>query len=417
MITSPISRREFLKHAAGSMTLLALAGAAEAKARPPRARIRALTKGPLHHFFGYYGMSPWNRSGKKLICLETTIKGRGPNPGEPAGVCVVDAATGNAERITETRAWNFQQGTMFYWNPLAPETEVLFNDIHEGKPACVKLDVTTGKKTFLPMAIAGVGTTGRYALCLDYGRLNRVRPVVGYVGAKDLFPNNKHPEGDGVYLMDLATGETKLIFSLAEAYRRLEKAHPEIRNRDLFFNHTVFNKSDTRFLVLARTITDKGVLESAMFTANLEGSDLREVIPYGNAVSHFDWRNDREIIATYNVEGIKRHVLFTDGGKDHRVVGEKHLIADGHCVFGPDQNWIATDRDNLPRTSKSLLLLNVATGAYAELREFEMAEMIHTRGEIRCDLHPRWKATGDQVCVDAFDAAGLRQLHIADIEF
>ncbi len=63
-----------------------------------------------------------------------------------------------------------------------------------------------------------------------------------------------------------------------------------------------------------------------MFTANLEGSDLREMIPYGNAVSHFDSRNDREIGATNLVNGLMRHVLFTDGAQDHRVIGGDHLI-------------------------------------------------------------------------------------------
>jgi len=27
-----------------------------------------------------------------------------------------------------TRAWNFQQGTMLYWNPENPESQFFFND-------------------------------------------------------------------------------------------------------------------------------------------------------------------------------------------------------------------------------------------------------------------------------------------------
>ena len=30
--------------------------------------------------------------------------------------------------IEKTRAWNFQQGTMFYWHPEKPETQFFFND-------------------------------------------------------------------------------------------------------------------------------------------------------------------------------------------------------------------------------------------------------------------------------------------------
>jgi hypothetical protein len=303
---------------------------------------------------------------------------------------------------------------MFYWNPLNPETEILFNEIHEGAPACAKLDITTGKKTFLPMPLAGVGNTGRYALGLSYGRLARLRPLIGYAGAKDPFPNEKPPERDGVYRMDLATGETKLILSLAEIFRRLVDRVPNAANLDLFFNHTVFNRSDTRFLVLARAYDKR--LESGMFTANLDGSDLREVIPYGHAVSHFDWRNDREIVATYEVKGLIRHVLFTDGAQDHRVIGGDHLIADGHCTFAPDEAWMAADLNHYERTAKSLLLFNVNDERFIKLGEFPMREMRYTRGELRCDLHPRWKSTGDQICFDALDKDGLRQLHVAELD-
>ena len=37
----------------------------------PKFKVRRLTNGPKHHFFGYYGMSPWNRSETKLVCLES----------------------------------------------------------------------------------------------------------------------------------------------------------------------------------------------------------------------------------------------------------------------------------------------------------------------------------------------------------
>ncbi len=421
-----VSRRSFLQTAgAASMLMLqsSLAGAALGSgatkpapaAKPWRgARVRVLTRGPRHHFFGYYGMSPWNRSGRKLVCLESTFQDRMPKPDESAGVGLIDVASGKFERLTETHAWNFQQGTMFHWNPLNPENEVLFNDIHEGVPACAKLDITTGKKTFLPMPLAGVGSTGRYALGLSYGRLARLRPLIGYAGAKDPFPHDKHPDGDGVYRMDLATGEVKLILSLGEVYRRLAGRHPELKDRDLFFNHTVLNKSDSRFLVLARAFGN-GRLETGMFTANLDGSELREVIPYGKTVSHFDWRNDREIVATYSVEGRMRHVLFTDGAQDHRVIGGDNLMDDGHCTFAPDQDWMVTDRNHHERIAKSLLLYNVRTGDFLTLGEFPMREMRYTYGDLRCDLHPRWKASGDQICFDALDHEGLRQVHVAEL--
>jgi hypothetical protein len=60
----------------------------------PRARIRVLTEGPQHHFFGYYGVSPWDRTGRRMVCLETAFQNRMPRPGETATILLVDAATG-----------------------------------------------------------------------------------------------------------------------------------------------------------------------------------------------------------------------------------------------------------------------------------------------------------------------------------
>ena len=52
-----------------------------------------------------------------------------PRPGEAADIVLLDVQNDYAVRVVEqTRAWNFQQGTMLYWNPEAPETQFFFND-------------------------------------------------------------------------------------------------------------------------------------------------------------------------------------------------------------------------------------------------------------------------------------------------
>ena len=52
-----------------------------------------------------------------------------PKPEEAAVVILVDTEQNNKIiRVDKTHAWNPQQGTMFYWNPQAPETQFFFND-------------------------------------------------------------------------------------------------------------------------------------------------------------------------------------------------------------------------------------------------------------------------------------------------
>jgi hypothetical protein len=393
----------------------------------PSHRIRALTAGPKHHFFGYYGVSPWNLSGKVMVCLESDFHDRLPAAEEPARVGLVDPRRGGFRAISETRAWNLQQGALLHWSPLRPEREVVFNDRKDGEVRAAIMDVVTGEKRYLSRAISGVARRGRRALSLTYGRLTRLRRVVGYPGTVDPHPDDPAPERDGVFVLDLRTGESRLVVSIADVYRRLLKEHPHIEGRHMWFNHTCFNHAGTRFFFLARTWyeerkpdgTTGRSLDSAMFTANVDGSDLREVVPFGKRVSHFEWRNDREIMATYRFFPDRvNHVLFTDGKRDHRVIGDGQLIDDGHCSFAPGGRWLTTDRNHGDRVAKSLWLYDMRSGRALQLADMPMKEKKYLGGDTRCDLHPRWSRDGNAICFDALEPEGwTRQLHVAELDF
>ncbi len=94
-------------------------------------RVRQLTTGPSHHYFGYIGQCrtiPWNASGRYLLALETDFQDRLPGAGDAARVCLIDTPDGNRVRVLDrSLGWNPQQGTMFYWNPEHPETQFFSN--------------------------------------------------------------------------------------------------------------------------------------------------------------------------------------------------------------------------------------------------------------------------------------------------
>ena len=385
-----------------------------------KATFRALTAGPRHHFFGYYGICPWNASGSHLLALESDSQDHMPAPDEAARVGLVDAVTGAFHVIAETRAWNLQQGAMLHWSPLDPEGQIVFNDRgDDGEIVSVLLDTASGHRKVLPRPVNALAHTRPLALSLSYGRLGRMRKVVGYAGVVDDHADDPHPAEDGVFSMDLRAGETRLIVSIERVYRLLADRHPELARRHMWFNHLVINRSDSRFLFLARTWLPEGVLETGMFTANLDGSDLRETIPYGWSVSHFDWRDSRQIVATCRYGGAARqHILLTDGAADYRAIGEGLLRGDGHCSFSPDGQWLLTDQSDPEALERSLAILHLASGRGWRLGRFSMGEERFYTGDLRCDLHPRWNrqgmgSEGDAVCFDALDARdGTRQLHV-----
>jgi hypothetical protein len=102
-------------------------------------RIEQLTFGDKHHFFGYIGQCqtiPWSDDNRYIVGLEVDQIARMPLAEEAASVFVIDTHANNKIiRLDQTRAWNPQQGTMFYWNPNAARQQFFFND----------RDGTTGK--------------------------------------------------------------------------------------------------------------------------------------------------------------------------------------------------------------------------------------------------------------------------------
>ena len=324
---------------------------------------------------------------------------------------------GKFEAITETHAWNLQQGTMLNWNPLNPDTEFIHNDRIDGDIISVIYNINTGNRRLLSRPVSALSQNGRYALSLTYGRLQRMRKVVGYTGTIDPNPTTKHPDNDGIFLIDMQSGETKLVISIKEVFEHLVDKHPFLKEKDMWFNHVGFNPSSTRFFFLARC-WEGGELQTGLFTANIDGSGLSETVPFGTRVSHFTWYNDHQIVFTSNYRGQGReHVMVTDGADDFRLLAENNLNFDGHMTFSPNREWMVTDRNVSESLEKWLILMLYQDETLTVLHKFDMHETQFLQGELRCDLHSRWNRQGDMICVDALNASdGTRQLHLIHLD-
>ena len=371
--------------------------------------IRAMTQPPLYHFFGYYGIQPWNMSGTKLLCLEIDFQGRPPTPLDVATVGLVDCSSLAYAPVTRTRAWNFQQGCMLHWLPTDPDGKVIFNDREEERFVSVILDVETGDREVLPRPVSAVGHDGKLGISLNFSRLHDKRPGYGYPGLPDLYGGERHPEDDGVYIVNLDTGEHWLAVSLDDVFRRSPPR--AVRDTDLWFNHTIFNADDTRFVFLSRFSRDN-LRRTAMYSSDLDGGDVRCLVDYG-LVSHFDWLDDHVILAWANVQDRgDSYYLIDDRDASFRKIGEGVLTQDGHCSFSPDGKWILTDKYPGSDNRRELMVYEWERDRLISLGRFYSDPMLV--GEIRCDLHPRWSRDGGEICFDSTHE-GKRQLYVIDV--
>ena len=75
------------------------------------------------------------------------------------------------------------------------------------------------------------------------------------------------------------------------------------------------------------------------------------------------------------------------------------LIQDGHPMFSPvDNNIFITDTYPDKRGDQHLCLVNLKEKTTHELISFHSPYKF--RGQVRCDLHPRWDRQGGKICVD-----------------
>ena len=208
----------------------------------------ALTQGG-HHFFGYYDKFPWNASGRYHLALRVGFIDRQPTRDDPAVIGLIDTHEGNRfVPVAETTAWSWQQGTMLQWLPSEPENTIIYNVREQDRFFGVIHNVATGERRRLSRSFYAVGDT--YAVGLNYARLHHTRPGYGYPdGVENTLPD-PHPEHDGVFRIDLATGESELIISLQRLFEH--QTIPRMHLGPHWVNHLTISPSGANFVFLNR---------------------------------------------------------------------------------------------------------------------------------------------------------------------
>jgi len=378
----------------------------------PDVTVQAVTSGPRHHFFGYYDKTTWDATGRYLLALETAFMDRPPTPDDAAVVGIVDLQQGNTYiPLDETLAWNWQQGTMLQWLPTAPDRLVVYNRREADRFVAIIRDVHTGETRRLPRPIYAVSRDGRQAVTPNFSRLARTRPGYGYVGVPDPWADDPAPADDGIYRMDLETGESRLIISVAQI---ADLGHDEtMDDAEHWFNHLQFCTDDSRFVFLHRWRRrgEKAWL-TRMFTARPDGSEVYCLNDH-EMTSHFDWRDANHMLAWATRHGRGDHYyVFADQAREVEVMGAEVLTTDGHCSYSPDGRWVLTDTYPDAEHRRQLLLCRPEDGLRVDLARFYAPPELE--GEIRCDLHPRWNRDGTQVSLDSAHE-GTRQVYVVDV--
>ena len=375
-----------------------------------------ITRGPRHHWFGYYDKLQFDPSSRFVLGMEVAFEHRSPTAEDVIQIGMVDLEDDDRwVNLGESRAWNWQQGCMLQWLP-GSDSKILWNDRERDRFVCRMLDVKTRELNTIPYPIYSVSPDGKTAVTPDFSRIADVRPGYGYAGIPDPYGNELAPLETGIFRIDLERGTSELILPLEQIASLGEIPNPEPGIKH-YFNHLLFSPDGTRFIALHRWRYPKGNRLTRLITANVDGSDVRIVIPNGYA-SHFIWRDPKHILSqSKNLIGNPNWGDFLFEDRDDGIieeVGRGVLDPSGHLSYLPGGEWILND--TYPKGSERIQtphLYHIQTGKRIDLGHFHLPKVYS--GEWRVDTHPRYSPEGKLVCIDA-PADGLgRQLHLIDI--
>ena len=402
-----------------------------------------------HFFFGYYNISPWNKKEDKILGARARFINRHPEKDDALELGYFENK--NFIKIDETNAWNWQQGCLMQWLP-GSNTKIIYNKREKGRFISVVYDIIKKSKKKNPFPIYSLHPSGKYALSLNFSRLNDVRRGYGYEGLKDKFEKEKIPEKDGIYFANLKSGKQKLIIST----KKLSSIFPEesMKYGKHWVNHLSFNDAGDRFCFFYRWELPDELFNTRLITSDLEGKKIK-VLAKGGTFSHVEWINDKELLGwgsmSKSIQHIKSdtkktkfffriirpiakkilpqslrnkitkqgYLIFND--LDGEIKSTKILNFDGHPTISPNKNFILTDSYADKKHFRKLLLVNLKNkkidllGKFYSLPSAKYANQKDwDNSGLRCDLHPRWSPKGDKICFDSVHE-GFRGIYISNL--
>ncbi|MBQ7378951.1 MAG: hypothetical protein IJW70_04635 [Clostridia bacterium] len=360
------------------------------------------------YFFAYYDLQPYDKQSKRHLAHRVGFHDRIPTADDVAEIGYITLADKQFHKVAESRAWNFQQGSLLQW---FDDERVIYNDYRNGEFCSVIKHVSTGEERVLCAPLANLSRDRKWGLSINFPRIWDFRPGYGYCNLKDRFYDEYAPANDGIFLVDIEQNTAKLIISYRDLAKTfVQKPHSE---RKLVVNHITFNPCASRFLFLLRDFPEKAGDRwgTMLITANRDGSDLRNLTDYtGN--SHYDWKNDGEIMiyaqlpewGIYFIDdatGVRRHL-------DDAQINQ----GDTHCLYHPDRTCFIGDGYPRGVPYRDIFLYDFETEKSCRIASIYSKDTGNT--DCRCDLHNRFNPDGTLV---SFDSLGEGQRCIRQFAF
>ena len=398
-----------------------------------------LTDSNKWHFFGYYDRPSFDILGGRVLLHQVSPMNRFPDTGDSAVVGYMEPIPGGEFKpIWETTAWNWQQGASLQWVSRSSTDLVCFNIRRSGSFGSMLIDLDRDDRKVFEWPIFAVRPDGLRGISLNIERLLFSHPTICYSLNKPISTTfERLPDDEGLYEVNLESGDSKLLVSLSEA-AEIEFVS-SMEDAFHWFSHPVYNPAGYRLLVLHRwspnpsdqrtwrhrllAIEIEPLIVDVLGCTDLFTPDYDNQFKATNAVlsaqeknttmiSHPVWCDNETVLAWSCHMGKQAFHLYHVSTGAVEEFGKGVLIENGHATFSPDGRFLLLDTYPDEQSSlQSLMLYNIESTELFKVGQLYSPELSKT---CRCDLHPRWHPQGKQIIFDSMHQ-GDRQIFSADV--
>lgn len=362
------------------------------------------------YFFGYYDLPAYSGDGRLHLTNIVPQMDHLPQDHEKNQIAVINLADGSVKTVATTNAWNFQQGSMLQWYPAGSSDTIIYNDYRNGRYVAVIKNINTGDERVIDHPLASVSADGKYGLSVNFSRIYDFRPGYGYQQIEDPNYELDKPDDDGIFLIELESGQSRLLHS----YRELGELFslPEgVTKAKLVVNHITFGPDSSRFVFLLRFFsTETQKWESAIGSSDITG-DPYVWRGYGMA-SHYYWKDAERLLIYSNAGGDHALYELVDKSQVSLPVRPDVVKEDIHCSYSPDGRYLIGDGYPDAEGFRSIYLVDLKED-HAEIiaRIYGPTPAIT---DVRCDLHIRWAPCGTKVSFDSIHE-GFRAIYELEV--
>jgi tricorn protease-like protein len=297
---------------------------------------------------------------------------------------------------------------MLQWHPNESNNCIVYNKLVSNQYGSVVFDIFKNKiiEEF-DYPIYSLDPKGRYAISLNFSRLGRLRPGYGYSLLPDPTVSQNAPNDDGLFLHDKYSKTRKLIVRISDLAQNND---PE--GSVHYLNHSTFSPDGNRIVFFHIWNLVSGKRRINLYCYSLKSGNY-SLIEGSRVVSHYCWIDSKNILASTMDSNCKMKLTIYDVENNTRQDVFDLINGDTHPMVSPtNANLFVIDSYPDQLWNQNLCLFNLRERTIKKISSFYSPRMY--RGQVRCDLHPRWDRQGKFIVVDSADK-GRRRMYLLSI--